>query len=605
MEKMKKIIIYVLLAAVNFSCVDQLLDKKPLDMMSDADLWDDETMINTYLTGVYVRMPILLNETPEPWNGGDWNFCEDWVGPYIINTMSDEARWNYVSVSQNSIKYTGLRISGGLLEWWEYAYVAIRRLNDFIERLPNSAVSEAFKTEKIAEARFLRAYNYFSMVKRYGGVPLVTRVQLVDDSYEELYRSRDSEQAVYDFVLSEMDAIANDLGNDATTGRPTKAAALALKCRAALYAGSIAQFGAVQLNGILGIEASKAQSYYQQAYDAAARIMNETAHNLYDMDADKVKNFQNVFLVKATANNPEPIWMQKHTYTEKTGSGGNGWGWDFWNCPKPHAWTGGMHTPPYLEMAEEFEYVDGRPGKLDRTAILQGHWTVDELWGGRDPRFYASIWTQDRPWQNRTVDLHAGLILPDGTVVWANSGSYEGVMINGDDVQNGGTRTGFGVMKLLDESHSNTGERLTSGTDWQIFRFAEVLLNYAEAAFELGKTNDALTAINRLRDRAGIVPLTTIDREKIRHERKVELAFEGHRYWDLRRWRIAVAELNVSRSRMEYLMVLEDHSKYRLDVINADGTVTPPIFHEHNYYFPITLTRTTSNPNLVENPGYY
>ena len=601
---MKKIIIYFIAAAVNFSCIDQLLEKKPLDMISDADLWDDETMADTYLTGVYLRMPILLNETPEPMNGGVWDFCEDWIGPYIINTVSDEARWNYVSVSQNSIKYTGLRISGGLLEWWEYAYVAIRRLNDFIERLPVSAVSDAFKTEKLAEARFLRAYNYFSMVKRYGGVPLVTRVQLVDDPYEELYRSRDSEQAIYDFVLSELDEIANDLPNDATTGRPTKAAALALRSRAAVYAGSIAQFGTIQLGGILGIDASKAQSYYQIAYDAAQRIMNETNHSLYDVNADKVLNFQNVFLVKASANNPEPIWIMRHTYTQKTWSGGNGWGWDFWNCPKPHAWSGGMHTPPYLEMAEEFEYVDGRPGKLDWDAIQEGFWTVDQLWSGRDPRFYASIWTQDRPWQSRAVDLHYGLVLPDGSVI-RTSGSYEGVLIFGEDTGNGGNRTGFGIMKLLEESHDNTGERLTSGTDWQIIRFAEVLLNYAEAAFELGRTADALTAINRLRDRAGIAPLATIDREKIRHERKVELAFEGHRYWDLRRWRIAFEELNIPRSRLEYVMVFEEQNKYKLEVINADGTVTPPLFHDYNYYFPITLSRTSSNPNLTENPGYY
>lgn len=135
---------------------------------------------------------------------------------------------------------------------------------------------------------------------------------------------------------------------------------------------------------------------------------------------------------------------------------------------------------------------------------------------------------------------------------------------------------------------------------------AEELKNerVAEAAFELGETGEALEAVNDIRKRAGISPLESVDRDKIRHERKVELAFEGHRYWDVRRWRIAVDVLSKPNSGLRYILDYET-GKYQLQILdNVDGTGTSPNFYEHNYYFPITLSRTGNNSNLQENPGY-
>ncbi len=596
---MKKLIYIFMIGLISLtSCVNDILQKEPLDIIGDNMLWNDQALLDAYLTDVYTNMYILQNETPAS-AFDNWASSMDWNGPFIVNELADEATRNWI-YGQSQAKMNGIQIGGGVLEWWEYSYQAIRKLNEVIERLPESQIDEGFKKSKVAEARFLRAYNYFSMVKRYGGVPLITKVQDINASDEELYRARDKEQVIYDFVLSEMDAIVNDLPERAATelGRPSKYAALALKCRAALYAGSIAQFGTVQLNGILGIDASKANGYYQQAYDAAKAIMNSGSYALYNQDADKVTNFKNVFLVK---NNPEIIWAQRHDYNQPS-QGGNGWVWDFFQCPKPHAWGAGNQNAPYLEMAEEYEHVDGSTGKLDISAIQQGLWTMDELWGNKDPRFYATIYMQDTPWQGGKVDFYNGLLLPDGSIL--PDGSYNGILAKGSQSSSPGPGTGFGVMKLLEESHSNMGERATSGTDWPIFRYAEIMLDYAEAAFELGKTGDALDAVNQIRARAGIALLGSIDREKIRHERKVELAFEGQRYWDLRRWRTAVSELTVNRSGLRYILDFTT-GKYKLQVVkNYDGANSNPVFYNYNYYFPITTARTGNNPNLVENPGY-
>jgi hypothetical protein len=164
--------------------------------------------------------------------------------------------------------------------------------------------------------------------------------------------------------------------------------------------------------------------------------------------------------------------------------------------------------------------------------------------------------------------------------------------------------TGFGIMKYLDPTANNMIWFCESRTDYQIFRYAEILLNYAEAAFELGRSNDALNAVNQIRSRAGIVSLSSIDREKIRHERKVELAFENHRYWDLRRWREAETQLSRSFSGLQYILDYNT-KKFKIVVVDdVDGTYNRPHFFARNYYFPITRARTGANPNLEENPDY-
>jgi len=264
------------------------------------------------------------------------------------------------------------------------------------------------------------------------------------------------------------------------------------------------------------------------------------------------------------------------------------------------------------------EMSNARGGIADENynAIQQGLKTMDEIWNDRDPRFYASIWTNGTPWRDADggvlgrnfVDFHIGLIKPDGTILSNPADSYGGVNAVGDQgmvaARGGVVQTGFGVMKYLDPKANNMIWLTESRTDFQIFRYGEILLNFAEAAFELGKSGEALNAINQIRDRAGIAKLTAVDREKIHHERKVELAFENHRYWDLRRWRKAETSLTRSFSGMQYIL---DYAtkKYKILIVNdVDGATTPPKFPAHTYYFPITKARIAQNQNLVENPGY-
>jgi len=595
----KTIYIFMLLLMVATSCED-VLDKQPLDIISDSDVWNDEVLIKAYLTQAYAEMYIFTNEVPA--GGTGWNnfwSSESWVLWGFVNDVSDECKFGY-NAGGYQFKAGNLNIGGGLLEWWEYSYKVIRNLNVFLQKAPNSPIDDDLKANLMAQARFLRAYSYFSMVKRYGGVPLITVPQEATDPEEELYPVRDKEQVIYDFVLSEMDEIADDLPEENTSadyGTPTKYAALALKSRAALYAASIAKFGTVKLDGVVGIPSSLADDYYQKSYDAAKKIMTESNYSLYNKYPDnKTMNFREMFIDK---NNPEAIFVKQHNDQNEV-SGGNGWSYDFFQGPYPNGWGEGNQNAPYLEMIDEFEKVDGSSGKLDRDAIQQGLWSMDDLWADKEPRFFATFYTNETPWKGKLLDYHNGIIDADGNLI--TDGSYNGILAKGN--QNFTRGTGFGVLKYLDESVNVSGNWAISPTNWILFRYGEVLLNYAEAAFNLNKPTEALDAVNLIRERAGVALLTSIDREKIRHERKVELAFEGHRYWDLRRWRIADTYLSRSFSGLKFILDYNT-KKYKIEVIDdIDGTNTAPKFYEKNYYLPITINRTGQNPNLVENPGY-
>lgn len=605
-----KRIFHIIIAVGFFTACQDVLEKQPLDMISDAVVWSDPVLIEAYLAQQYKFTPVLVQDANTCVSGwslspisvtGDINFdyyrSIEFGGALILNSMSDEGLSGWVPATPDSWKRNGITIGGGFSEYWELPYKVIRNLNEFIERVPNSPVDPSLAVLRTGEARFLRAFNYFSMVKRYGGVPLITQVLQLDDPEEALYPARNSEKEIYDFIISEMDAIAEDLKETVDFGRPTREVAMALKCRAALYAASIAQFGTVQLNGLLGIPSSEAGSYYQKAYNAASEIINSGRHSLYNQDADKVLNFKNIFLKK---KNPEIILAVQHTLSDGMG-GGNGWGYDFFQTPKPQAWDLGNANCPYLETVEAFEYADGRSGQLDRAAIQQGLWDLDDIFGGKDPRFYASIWLHDTPWRGGKVDFHQGLIV-NGEVIDGAGLGYEGVESWGNQ-RTGYLRTGFGVMKYLDETVPMSPGVGWDASDYAVFRYGEILLNFAEAAFELDKSAEALKAVNDIRNRAGIPELTAVSRELIRQERRIELAYENHRYWDLRRWRTAETVLTGHYSGLRYILDYETR-KYQLVVLDQIDGATGLNFPARNYYFPITLGRTGANHNLVENPGY-
>lgn len=596
---MKIIIIAIFICTTLFTACDDVLDKQPLDIISEVTVWSDPVMIDDYLNECYAEMKFYFE--------GDYRYSYDsWSFFYMVHSygIADEAMkaWD----EDYGFRYS-ITINGGVYEWW--GYPTIRELNVFIKKMETLNLTDSYKKQRTAEARFLRAFAYFNLVKRYGGVPLITNVQEINDSKEELYCNRDKEDDVYQFILTEIEAITNDLpeiysANDG--GRPTKYAALALRSRCAMYAGSIAQWGTVALDGLVGISQNKASNYWQASYDASKAIISSGKFALYNKYEDKTLNYRNIFLDE---NNTEVIFSERFD-----GLAGKGHAWDMWQVPFGyHVWAKGQYSAVYLEMVESYDNIDGTSGVIDRNKILSGHlWTLDELWGKKDPRFNASLYTHGTSWLDKngrlTLDYHNGIQTSDGNIL--TNGSYKGVLAHSP---NDGRPTPFGILKYLDESKAIVHERNYSSTDFIVFRLGEIYLNYAEAALELGKSDDALNAVNEIRKRAGMPLLTSISRELVRKERKVELAFEGNRYFDVRRWRTAVTDLTKAFHGLRYIldgasMVDGQYNvltqKFSLKIIDDVVGTPSPFFDDKQYYLPISLPRTANNPNLIENPGY-
>lgn len=596
MKKFKYLFSIIILCIAITACTEDILDKKPLDVITDEDVWKSPELVKTYINGIYNNLAILYadNELYFPAK-------TPWFVTEII-TLADEGSPDWDGHIERVPKYGNMISTSTFLSWW--GYDQIYQMNLLIERLPEEpGLLDEDKKSFIAEARYLRAYSYFHMVKLFGGVPLITKPQKIDDPIEELYPARNTEEEIYEFILAELDAIVNDLPEEVASGeygRPTQNTALALKSRAAMYAASIAKYGDVKLDGIVGIPASKADSYWQASYDASKKIMEYSAANsgklaLYNKLPDnKAENYRQIFLDQ---RNVEVIWARSFLGSPGASEGPMNL-WNLCNSPRNlHPWIGGQDCAVYLEMADEYENADGTSGKLDVSMLDKGIYTIDELFGNKEPRFFGTLFTENTDFYGRTVRMYDGIIDLEGNLV--TSGNYKG--LNAQPAKN--KQNGFGVLKYC------TGSQWPQSTDWIIFRYGEILLNHAEAAFELGKYNEALDAVNQIRERAGVPLYTEIDRDKIRHERKIELAFEGQRYWDLRRWRTATSDLTKKFHTLRFILDYASYeanpgnAKYKVSVVSADYG-RQAVFNEQNYYFPITPGRIANNSNLVENPGY-
>ena len=585
-----KMISCLVLLGIFHSCDDDFLDRQPLNIISESDVWSSLTGVEAYLVTLYNNMQT------EDFN---YNGIIDYQGylPYVTDICLRAKTWG--TVSNVSI------MPSNAYGWWGYGQV--RQANLFLENIDDASISQDQKVILRGEARFIRAFYYFSMVKRYGGVPIIEDAQqFTGDNLAELQVSRNTEQEVYDWIASELDLAIADL--PATRGsddkfRATKWAAYALKSRAMLYAASSARYAGVQLNGLIGIPSSEAERYYTAAKNASKAIMDSEQYTLFDESDDKAQNFYDLFMGDGT--NSEMIFVKSFKAPDKTHS------FDFFNTPHSFRIDWGSGFNPTVDLVQDYEYVDGSEGTLrvnDANGNPIKYQNPADLFDGKDPRFFATVLYPFAPYQGGIVEVRAGIIDNDQIITAGNltdlygQGS-EAVTIMGKDgpsANSDPTKTGFYLHKFINDSQQVPDGR--SETPWPIFRYAEVLLNYAEATVELGENGLALDAINRIRTRAGIASLENIDRDKVRHERKVELAFENHRFWDLRRWRNGTEILNNTQPlALNPYLVWEDKT-YIFSIDNAPRQ--PRTWTEQMYWEAIPGNEISTNPNMIQNPLY-
>jgi hypothetical protein len=606
---MKKLLyIFCCLLLLITSCKKDFVNLDPTSLIAGNQAYSTPNAVQALMASLYSRIGSNFEDQTygDPGQNDAPNYTWVWT---------DEATGSY---SWSATGYQNTVTNG--YGWWDYRL--INDLNDFIVKIPSAAINEDLRTRYLAEARFLRAFIYFGMVKRYGGVPLVTKV--LDVNTDNLNVPRSTEQEVYDYVGAELDAVINDLkpayGDGSDKFRVTKYAAYALKCRAMLYAASEAKYGTVQINGLVGISASQANTYWQKAYDAANEIIKSDMFALYKGNADPAKNYQQLFNGADPNTNKEVLFAK--AYVVPT----NAYNFDFKNSPQSFKVDWGCFTNPTVEMVESYEYVDGTPGKLkvnDANGNPIQYQNPADLFAGKDPRFFASILYPNAEWhangdpQGAFLGLRRGIVDGNQTIINEDLGQVYGTGPNtisfmgkdGPSTNGDFTKTGFYIKKYLTESSSFAPAAYKTATPGIVFRYGEVLLNFAEAAMELNRSDDALKAINQIRDRAGIKLLdaSAVTIDKIRHERMVELAFEHHRYWDLRRWHTADKVLNNTALHALFpFLVWKANTNpkdmpYIFQIVQIPNRPTRT-FIPATYYFPIGTGGADSY--LKQNPGY-
>lgn len=544
---MKRYILYTitLLSVFSIGCKREsdFLNKKPKDLVSIEEVWKDKGLVLSIVADFYDRYP----------DYAAIHYSDGWMA----NTMFDEAFPSQVG-DYWRVQFTDYGYDGW--GWWDYGF--IRDLNMFIKAGEESTTLEAADKDRfIAEARFVRAGVYFDAVKKMGGVPLILEPLTYNFSGDPTYlqHARAKESEVYDFVITELDAIKDKLPKGGSQTRATWGAALAMKVRAALYAGSIAKYGAttpqvVLPGGEVGIPAGMAAGYYQKALDAAEAIISSNTYSLYQKKDVLWQNFASIFTDKA--GNPEVIFAKDFQLK----SARINW---FTVQTQPFSAAedigeGGRFNPS-LNLVQEFEMLDNTFAPFatkDGSGNYIQYPNAKAIFAGRDARLEGTVIIPTGEYKGYFMDIWAGWQLPDGSVITGdNYAQHKTVTINGQsmDIQVVGkdgpingleftAQTGFLNRKYLDPN-VGSGRRGTGSDVWWIrYRFSEVLLNAAEAAFELGYSDEAATYMNLVRARAGLtIPLSAgqITFDRIVHERKVELAFEDHNLWDKKRWRLA------------------------------------------------------------------
>ena len=483
---------------------------------------------------------------------------------------------------------------------WGPSYSRIRQTNIFLSHIDAAGFDDALKRRMKGEAYFLRAYFYHNLMRMYGGVPLITKVYGLNEDYKV---ARNSFKETVDFIVANADSAAALLplsfsGTD--VGRATKGAALALKARVLLYAASDLYNLNPSDSTFTGYTTPQDRAaLWRAAKNAAKAVMDLGIYGLFRPSPaspqEATQNYGDLFLQRMSE---EVILSRFFLSTRDDGyhpglhNGPNGF----------HTWGG---NTPIQNVVDDYRMANG--SKFDWSNPVE----AAAPYANRDPRFYASIAYDGAPWRTRpddvknldpvgTIQTFRALTLTGGSVV-------AGLDTRDSPVENwNGAYSGYYLRKFIDPSIN--AQFTKEQVPWIFFRYAEVLLNYAEASIELNEVGDALTVLNQIRRRAGMPDLVAGPdlRDEYRNERRVEMAFEEQRFFDARRWMIAPQVLNKDAFGINIFAngtSPTDRStwtNYRYET----HSIQRRAWDDKMYFMPISLDELNRNPLLSQNPGF-
>lgn len=590
MKRIIQHVTYLFLAAVlvlTAACNKDILNKKPLNDYRDEDVWKDPALVVAYVNNLYLQKRHGFTEV-------------------MLSSVSDESRFIHNYGTQTAVTDALSPDDLGAFndrygEWQKY-YRAIRNCNIFFEMVDQVPFGdEAQKQRLIGEVHYLRANFYHTLVRYWGGVPLIKKPFSLENR-EEMLVPRASFAECVDFIVEDCDAAAAILPvKHEQPGRATKYAAMALKSRMLTFAAS----DLFNRNGIVADSAfigyvdgpAKQQERYQKAYDAAKAIMDANVFSLYKPTSNAIENYTRVFLDK---DNSEIIYAR---YFNRQFQGTSH---DLYNGPNGyHNWGGNV---PLENFVSGYQMADGSAFSWSNATHAANPYQ------NRDPRFYATILYNGAKWKKRPSDAIA--LDPVGEI---QTGRFEKRNAQGGiTVQNGldtrsstienwnGTYTGYYLRKFMDQSLD--AQFFRGDQAWVWFRYSEILLNAAEALIGMNRHDEARPLINQIRTRAGMPAIAggvtgNALRDLLRYERRYELAFEEHRYYDARRWMIAESVFTGPANAIDIFGKLNPDNTYTwtYKVVNSGQD---RLFTRKHYFVPIMAAEMRRNDKMKQNPGY-
>jgi hypothetical protein len=550
---MKKILIAfgLILVTLSYTSCTKVLDVEPLDSFSDANVWTSPTLVQVFVNQIYSEAVLQYKDAGFGWGAqsdellSNFNWCNE--NQYVLGQANPDNQGSSFPLNYSST-----------LNFWSTMYGTIKKANTFFQNISQVDISgnETLINGLTGQVHFLRALCYFELLKRFGGVPIITKIYTSNDKV--FNESRASWDSTAGFILSELATAIPLLPatvSGSQNGQATKGACLALKSRLLLYAASPY------------FNTTNDKSKWQAAADAAKAVMDMNAYSLYATPTTYGKIFTDFF-------NPEVI------YARVTGNVFS----DRYNTVSrdmsPNGYGGYSAYNVLQQLVDDFDMADGTRFSWSNPAQAANPYQ------NRDPRFYADILSNGVVFQGRAAQFYTGGLDSKTSSLSPWNAS----------------KTGYTLLKMVNPALDFSVQPY-GPAQWVVFRLTEIYLNYAEASAQLGNTAEALSYLNKIRQRAGMPDIASAGGAdllaKIQHERRIELCFEGHRYFDIRRWGIAeVGSANATGIVITPTSPANTSFTYKVETVQVRQWV--PSF----YFYPIPRSEIQINPAIVQNPNY-
>ena len=542
--------LFLLLATTLGGC-KKVLDIQPTSSFTTDAVWTSPSLVQVFVNEIYAEAVFGFKDGGFGWGSqtdelySNFNWCNE--NRYVQGQATPDNQGSSFPLNYSST-----------LNFWPTLYSTIQKCNTYFQNIGtlDTIGNKAQIVAMTGQVHFLRALCYFELLKRFGGVPLITKVYTTNDTkFTETRASWDSTKA---FILSDINAALPGLQPAASPGQEgtaTTGAALALKSRLLLYAAS------------LYFNVSNDMSKWQAAADAAQAVINLHQYSLYGTSTTYGKIFTDFF-------NPEVIFARVYgdVFEDRYNT--------VYRDLSPNGYNGYSAYNVLGQMVDAFQMSDGSAFSWSNPTEAANPYQ------NRDPRFYADILFNGASFQGRPAQFWLGGL--DSKLSSLSPWNA--------------SKTGYTIQKMVDSTY-NFNVQPYSAAQWIVIRLSEIYLNYAEAEAELGQTATALTWLNKIRERAGMPDLTSGGGndllQKIRQERRIELCFEGHRFFDLRRWGIA----DQGAGNALGIIITPTNSQNTVFSYQVD-TVQTRVWLPAFYYYPIPRSEIQANPNLTQNPGY-